>query len=74
MPNLCDSMQHRQFVKMLTHCKKLTFQLDEWEEQFIADIAARYDERETQADLGLTQWQPTLKQWNALHSIYHRTT
>lgn len=73
MPNICDATMNARFVKMLTHCEQLPpFVTSAWEKQFVSDMRSSFDERETQSDLGMTMWNPSVKQWNELSNLYER--
>lgn len=74
MPTLCDSGIRAKFLNMLQHCERLpTHTLNDWEVDFIRDLRSRFDKRDDDVDFGLTPWSPSVRQWNSLHEIYHRT-
>lgn len=75
MPNLADSGIRDHFLIKLTRVEKANYgELSEWEETFIQSLRESFDLREQEADLGLTQWNPSVKQWNQLGEIYRRLT
>lgn len=70
MPNISDSLQLTRFTAALEQCKQAPYGvLSDWDRQFVSDIADRFEARDTQADLGLTLWNPSVNQWNQLMQI-----
>lgn len=72
MPNISDSLQCRNFLKMLTKCEDESRQLNQGEDRFVAQMRESFEAREDQIDLGITPWNPTVSQWNWLSDIYDR--
>ncbi len=70
MPNLADSYMATQFVEKLERCESASPKvLDFWERQFVSDMRMHFDERETQLDMGMNPWNPSVGQWNQLQMI-----
>ena len=70
--NLAHTDNSKRFVAMLEKCEAWGYgkvALTPWEARFISDMRNNFDARETQADLGMTPWSPTMNQWNTLHGI-----
>lgn len=67
--NLADSTNCAKFSAMLTTATTHLRFLSDWEEKFVTDMEDKFSERETQVDLGMTPWNPTVNQWNTLHGI-----
>lgn len=69
MPNISDSLQHRNFAAALAKCERKTHLLNNWEQQFVEGLAEKFATREFATDLGMTPWNPTTNQWNTLMDI-----
>lgn len=52
------------FVARLEACEKA--QLSDWERGFIKGMRERFESREDAQDMGILEWNPTVKQWNQL--------
>lgn len=74
MPNICDSLQCTRFVKALEGCEKGQVRLSEYEWSFVCDLRRNFDAREDQKDMGLTPWNPTVKQWNWLMDLQRKAS
>ena len=71
MPNLADSFMCSNFATKLALCEHplADSQLDTWEREFVQSMRTHFNERETQSDLGMPQWNPSVGQWNQLQMI-----
>ena len=73
MPNLSDNFMLTQFVNKLSQAEAISDNLlTSWEVEFISHLRDSFDMRESQADLGISQWNPSANQWNTLDEIVAR--
>jgi hypothetical protein len=70
MKNLADSSTSTKFVSMLEKAEAAAGTLlNNWESEFVSEMRTQFETREQAIDLGVQPWNPTVKQWNTLHTI-----
>jgi hypothetical protein len=68
--NLANQTMRESFLEKLERCEANINMMPDYEAGFIRDMRRKFDERETQEDLGINPWNPSARQWNFLTHIY----
>lgn len=73
MINLAKSDNLVKFVNKLSQLEQAnTNLLNDWERNFIKDLRKKFDTREDAQDLGISEWNPSVSQWNMLGEIWRK--